>query len=168
MCKSSWPSATQAIYLPTDQVPNDPCWPSDADIQTLNETVGGRLIQGVPPGSVCYPDQPDFNETKCEYVRDNWTNSTFHALDPISVGWAQWAGNPCPPIFPNGTSVDGDDTAGQKGCKLGSYPAYALNATEAAHVQSVVRFVAQHKIRLNVKSTGHSFQGRSTAFGSIS
>lgn len=64
--------------------------------------------------------------------------------------------------------MNGDVNAGRKGCKIGGYPAFALNATSAAHVQSVVQFVAKHNIRLNVKSTGHSFTGRSTAFGSIS
>lgn len=134
----------------------------------MNVTVEGKLVRGVPPGSVCYSDQPNYDEGKCQYVLANWTESTFHALDPISIGWPQWAGNPCPPIFPNGTSVGGDVNAGKKGCNLGGYPDYALNATNATHIQSVVRFAAEHRIRVNVKSTGNSFQGRSTAFGSIS
>lgn len=150
------------------QIPHEPCWPSEAVFQALNSSVDGKLIRGVPPGSVCYSDQPNFDEKKCQSVLDNWLISTFHALDPISIGWPQWAGNPCPPIFPNGTSVNGDTKAGEKGCRLGGYPAYALNATDVTHVQKVVQFVAKHSIRLNVKSTGHSFTGRSTAFGSIS
>lgn len=150
--------------------PSDLCWPSEDEFNALNQTVAGKLIKGVPPGSVCYQESPwsNYNEADCEYVRANWLNSTFHALNPISIGFPQWAGNPCPPIFPNGTSVDGDPIAGKKGCSLGAYPVYALNATTAEHVSEVVRFTANHDIRLNVKSTGHSLTGRSTAYGSIS
>lgn len=79
-----------------------------------------------------------------------------------------WAENPCPPIYPNGTSVNGDSNAGQKGCSLGAYPEYALNATSIEDIQTVVRFAKEKNIRLNVKSTGHSVQGRSTAYDSIS
>lgn len=150
------------------QVPDDPCWPSDNEFSALNETVSGKLIRGVPPGAVCYPERPEFDVTACDYVLTHWLNSTFHAQNPISVGFPQWAENPCPPIHPNGTSVTGDPNAGKAGCTLGAYPVYALNATDPEHVQKVVSFAARRNIRLNVKSTGHSFTGRSTAFGSIS
>lgn len=125
------------------------------------------MIRGVPPGSVCYEDQSSFNETKCEHVLASWFNSTFHAKDPISVGYPQWADNPCPPIYPNGTSVTGDPGAGERGCSLGGYPVYALNATQTQHIQAVVKFAKEKRIRLNVKSTGHSFTGRSTGYGSL-
>ena len=101
-------------------------------------------------------------------MRENWFNSTFHASDPISIGFPQWVNDSCPPIFPNGTSVTGDPDAGDKGCTIGGYPVYALDAREERHVQEVVRFAAEKRIRLNVKSTGHSFNGRSAAFGSVS
>lgn len=117
---------------------------------------------------MCYQDQPNYNETDCDYVLQNWLVSTFHAENPVSVGWPQWIGNPCPPIYPNGTSANGDPDAGSKGCHMGGYPVYALNATDSAYVQAVVRFANEKNIRLTVKSTGHSFQGRNTGFGSIS
>ncbi|KAH8646888.1 hypothetical protein BX600DRAFT_518908 [Xylariales sp. PMI_506] len=148
--------------------PGDSCWPSDGDFEALNQTVSGQLIRGVPPASVCYQDQPDYDESACQTVATSWFESTFHASDPISVGWPWWANNSCPPIFPNGTSVNGDPDAGKKGCTIGGYPVYALNATDPTQIQAVVQFANENNIRLNVKSTGHSFQGRSTAFGSIS
>jgi len=98
----------------------------------------------------------------------NWFSSSFHAEDPISIGFPQWANNSCPPIFPDGTSIGGDPNAGKKGCTIGKYPVYALKATKASHIQEVVKFAKKKNIRLNIKSTGHSFPGRSTAFGSIS
>ncbi|KAF2269519.1 FAD-binding domain-containing protein [Lojkania enalia] len=148
--------------------PGDSCWPSFSDFSALNRTLGGRLIQALPPASVCYQDQPNYNATACDIVTTSWFNSKFHANDPISVGWPCWANNPCPPIFSNGTSVTGDPEAGGTGCRIGAYPVYAVNATEEQHIVAAVKFAKKWRIRLNVKSTGHSFLGRSTAFGSLS
>ncbi|KAH7380170.1 hypothetical protein BKA66DRAFT_512927 [Pyrenochaeta sp. MPI-SDFR-AT-0127] len=149
-------------------VPGDTCWPSPADFSSLNDTLSGQLVQGIPPASVCYSTEPNYNEKACEVVLANWFSSTFHASDPISIGWPWWANNSCPPIFPNGTSITGDVNAGNKGCSIGSFPVYSVNATTEAHVVAAVKFAKEKNIRLNVKSTGHSFQGRSTAFGSLS
>jgi hypothetical protein len=135
---------------------------------SLNESLAGHLIQGNPPASVCYPSEPNYDISACETVRESWFSSSFHAADPISIGWPWWANNSCPPIFPNGTSVTGDEQAGDKGCSIGSYPAYAVNATEVEHVKATVDFARNNNLRLNIKSTGHSFQGRSTGYGSIS
>ncbi|KAH7329441.1 FAD binding domain protein [Stachybotrys elegans] len=148
--------------------PHDPCWPSTSDFARLNESVSGRLIATTPPASVCYPTQHDYDPAQCEGILARWFDAAFHTQDPTSVCSPVWAGNPCPPIYPNGTSVTGDPDAGAKGCNVGGYPAYAVNATEPSHAQEAVKFAAKHNIRLNVKSTGHSFQGRSTAFGSLS
>ncbi|KAI1261853.1 FAD binding domain protein [Xylariaceae sp. FL1019] len=145
-----------------------PCWPSDAEFSALNESVSGYLIRYTPVGSVCYPDQQSFDEDKCEYVRGNWFSSDFHASDPGSIAFPAWAGNPCPPIYRNGTSVNGDASAGSKGCSQGAYPLYVLNASSIEHVQAVVRFAKDKNLRLNIKSTGHSLEGRSTTRESIS
>ncbi|KAL3450547.1 hypothetical protein BJX65DRAFT_316005 [Aspergillus insuetus] len=146
--------------------PNDPCWPSPVDFAALNKTVGGNLIRGTPPGSVCYPDQPDYNPERCTFVLENWFDSEFHANDPVSIGFPKFAGNPCPPIYPNGTSVTGGTAT--SGCSLGGYSAYVLNATRVEDIQAIVRFASGRDIRLNVKSTGHSVEGRSAAADSIS
>lgn len=117
---------------------------------------------------MCYQSEPDYNAETCKLVTASWFSSAFHASDPVSIGWPWWANNSCPPIYPNGTSATGDPDAGEKGCSLGSYPAYAVNATSAEDVVEAVKFAKKWGIRLNIKSTGHSFQGRSTAFGSLS
>jgi FAD/FMN-containing dehydrogenase len=148
--------------------PGTTCWPSDDDFARLNQSVSGQLIRTHPPASVCYTDEPNYNEAACQVVLSNWYDAAFHSRDPTSVGSPIWAGNPCPPIYLNGTSVTGDPVAGSKGCHVGGYPAFAINATEPLHVQEAVRFARKHNIRLNIKNTGHSFQGRSTAYGSLS
>lgn len=125
-------------------------------------------MQGVPPGSVCYTDEPNYDEAACQVVRESWHSYPFHAADPVSIAWPYWVNNPCPPIYPNGSSVTGDANAGSKGCTIGGYPAYALDSTEVSDIQAIVRFANEKNLRLNIKSTGHSFSGRSAALGSIS
>lgn len=71
-----------------------------------------------------------------------------------------WADNPCPPIFENGTSVVGDPDAGEKGCTLGKYPSYVVNATGTKDIAAAVQWAAERNVRLNIKNTGHSHVGR--------
>ncbi|KAF2687487.1 FAD-binding domain-containing protein [Lentithecium fluviatile CBS 122367] len=154
-----------AFALSAFVVPNDPCWPSPSTFSTLNTTLSGHLIQTQPPASVCYPTQPNYDPTLCTSILRSWFQSNFHASDPASIGWLWWAHNPCPPIYPNGTSVTGNPDAGSKGCSVGAYPAYAVNATEVGHVVAAVGWARETGVRLVVKSTGHSFQRRSTGLG---
>ncbi|KAF2033618.1 FAD-binding domain-containing protein [Setomelanomma holmii] len=142
-------SAPTTVTLDEDCkcVPGDPCWPSKSDFDALNNTLSGNLIQAVPLGSLCYKDQPDDDTEACKTVRGSWFSSTFHALDPISIG---------------------DVTAGSKGYSIGSYPVYSVNATSEDHVVAAIKVAKEKNVRLNVKSTGHSYQGRTTAFGSLS
>lgn len=150
------------------QTPGDSCWPSGADFVTLNATISGRLIAGSPAASICYASSATYDERACEAVLASWFNSSFHAADPISIDWPWWANNSCPPIYANGSSVTGDTTARSKGCSIGGYPEYVVNATSEEHVVAAVDFAREKRLRLNIKSTGHNFQGRSTAFGSLS
>lgn len=140
--------------------PLDACWPSAKVWSDFNRTLSGRLIHAVPAASVCYSSQPDYNETKCTALYANWFNSSFQAADPIGIDYPIWANNSCNPIYPNGTSLTGDPNAGKKGCTIGKYPVYVVNATEASHVQAAIKFAKQYNIRLNVKNTGHSLMGR--------
>jgi hypothetical protein len=122
----------------------------------------------VPPGSVCYPDQPNYNAESCAFVASQWFNSTWHATDPVSVDYPIWTNNSCNPIWPNGTSVTGDATAGARGCSLGAYPAYVVNATTAKQVGTALKWAESNNVRVIVKSTGHSYSGRSIGYGSLS
>ncbi|KAG7416672.1 FAD-linked oxidoreductase ZEB1 [Fusarium oxysporum f. sp. raphani] len=149
-------------------VPGDSCWPAESEWDTLNSTISGRLIKTVLPASVCYKSDTNYDETQCEIVQANWALNVFHSNNPASIHSPQWANNSCNAIYSNGTSLTGDTLAGSRGCTIGRYPPYVVNATEASHVQAAVRFVHKHNIRLNVKNTGHNGAGRSTAFGSLS
>ncbi len=53
-------------------LPDDEGWPSASKWAELNATVGGRLIQTVPIGSVCH--DPWYDEAACSTLRANWTD----------------------------------------------------------------------------------------------
>ncbi|KAI8258043.1 FAD-linked oxidoreductase ZEB1 [Colletotrichum sp. SAR 10_77] len=135
--------------------PGDFCWPSDAVWTALNETISGRLLKTVLPGSVCYKDQPNYDEAACQAVLSNWTTAAFHSSDPVSVHSPSYANNSCNPIHENGTSPSGDPLAGSRGYTMGRYPAYSVNVISAEDVQAAVKFAREHNLRLNVKNTGH-------------
>ncbi|KAI0914789.1 hypothetical protein F4823DRAFT_621468 [Ustulina deusta] len=141
-------------------VPSHPCWPSTVVWNSFNATISGRLIQSVPPAAVCYPSRLEYNEKACQDILKKWTVDGFYSSDPITINGQQWAGDSCNPIYPNGTSTTGDVNAGKKGCSIGMYPLYVVNATEASHVQAAVKFAKTNNLRLTIKNTGHSGSGK--------
>lgn len=128
-------------------VPGGPRWPAVADWNTLNETINGRLIKAVPPGAVCQPSSPTYDNVTCASLSTGptlWGSSEWHAKNPIS------------PNYNDDTCLP-DATAP---CSADRYPAYVVNATTAAHVQAGVRFAKRTGVRLIVKATGHDWPGR--------
>lgn len=51
-------------------IPGDAEYPSNTEWDTLNTTVGGRLLRGTPVAEVCYG--PDANETTCSDLQGSW------------------------------------------------------------------------------------------------
>ncbi len=117
---------------------------------------------------MCYPDQPNYSEAACAYVASQWFNSSWHATDPVSIDYPVWANNSCNPIWPNGTSVTGDPDAGIRGCSIGAYPVYVVNVTTTEQISTALQWADRRNIRIIIKSTGHSFLGRSVGYGSLS
>ncbi|KAI1392118.1 FAD-binding domain-containing protein [Hypoxylon trugodes] len=135
--------------------PSSAEWPSDDEWAKLNETTGGQLLKAVAPGSVCHPEQPDYNPDQCATVTTGWTTYDFHQNDPISNMWEQYNNDTCLPDPNTPCSPDG-------------YPAYVVNATSADIVKLGIDFARTHNIRVVIKSTGHDYQGRSQAPGALS
>lgn len=48
-------------------------------------------------------------------------------------------------------------------CKQGRISLFAAKVQNPQHIQTVVKFAAQHNIKLVIKNTGHDFLGRSSA-----
>ncbi|KAI0798992.1 FAD/FMN-containing isoamyl alcohol oxidase-like protein MreA [Xylaria sp. FL0064] len=142
-------SHTECRYLPSDaEWPNEDTWPQ------LNETVGGRLIRGVPLGQPCHT--PLFNNDVCAQIKEDWTLLTPFVADPVSVMSPYWVNNSCSPF-----------TASDAQCALGNLAQYAVNVSSAEDVIAGIRFAQAKNVRLTIKNTGHDFLGRSTGKGSL-
>lgn len=51
-------------------LPGDDSWPTTSQWKNLNSTVGGRLIETYPLGSVCH--DPTYDAAKCASLQTQW------------------------------------------------------------------------------------------------
>ncbi|KAH8662229.1 hypothetical protein BX600DRAFT_498795 [Xylariales sp. PMI_506] len=134
--------------------PGSPSWPAEETWASFNESLGGRLIRPPPPGAVCHEGQPTYNADECPAVAAAWFTYDFHSANPISNMWNQYNNDSCLP--------DVTDP-----CSAAGYPAFAVNASTAEHVQLSLKYAQKNNIRVVIKSSGHDYQGRSTAPGAL-
>ncbi|KAE9985631.1 hypothetical protein BLS_006714 [Venturia inaequalis] len=135
--------------------PGSTRWPSAEDWAVLNTAVQGRLLKPPPPASSCHRGQANYSPEGCAEVNQNWKESDFHADNPISSMWQNYNNYSCMP-----------DVSAP--CSGAGYPVYVVAATTASHVQAAVNFARTKGVRLNIKSTGHDFVGRSVQPNSLS
>ncbi|KAF8471233.1 hypothetical protein BDZ91DRAFT_718151 [Kalaharituber pfeilii] len=135
--------------------PTDPCWPSPFEWALFNFTVNGALLKSVPLGSVCH--DPDYNEEKCQELRDNWIQPTLHDKSSTSMMTPYWANQSCDPFTPR-----------EQPCELGTYTQYAVKVTSIGQIRIALWFARWKNIRLVIRNTGHCFMGKSTGYGSLS
>lgn len=107
--------------------PGTASWPSASTWAALNQTLEGRLLQPLPPGAVCHPDQPTYNASQCADVAAEWKTYEFHTESPISVMWDQYDNFTCLPEM-NTT------------CSPAGYPAYVVNASSAEDIKIGIDF----------------------------
>lgn len=125
--------------------PGDQHWPSQVAWQRLNASVSGRLYIPTPPGAVCHPSWPQYNNASCRNLAKNgWSETQFHALNPVSVDYNDMT------CLPNADAP----------CSSAGYPRYVLEAENEEDVQYGVAFAQKTGVRLVVKGTGHDFPGR--------
>ncbi len=122
-------------------VPSSNGWPSPETWAALNQTIGGRLLQPVPPGAVCHPGQASFNAAQCPVTQAQWYTENLHSDDPVSVQWNNWNNDTCLPD-PRLT------------CSPAGYPVYVINATTPEHVKAGVGF----GMSFHPKPNSHSFK----------
>lgn len=145
-----------ALAAQCKAVPGTTSWPSASAWDALNTTLSGNLIAPTPPGAVCHPDQPSYNNVTCAVVAELWTTSwVFHSDNPVSVAENNWSNDTCLP-YP------------QDPCSGAGYPVYVVNASKPEHVQASINFARETNVRLIVKGTGHDFRGRTVAPNSLS
>ncbi|EJD50432.1 FAD binding domain protein [Auricularia subglabra TFB-10046 SS5] len=132
----------------------DALWPSRVEWSAFNASVGGRLVPTVPLASVCH--LPAFNATACAIVQASWTSAEFHESSSSSIMSAAYSNRSCDPFTP----VDAP-------CQIGTYVAYAVNASSQQDVLRTIAFAKRHNIRFVVRNTGHDYLGRSTGAGGL-
>jgi len=122
-------------------LPGDPAWPSADRWESLNRSVGGRLLRVVSPLANCSsaPDGAACSEVFTELKNPYYIGD--HDALTQTCGWVDgWTSQP---------SV------------------YAVIANTAQDVVHAVNFARENNLRLVVKGGGHSYQGTSNAAGSL-
>ncbi|KAL4994334.1 hypothetical protein BDV10DRAFT_189141 [Aspergillus recurvatus] len=163
--RAAW-YALQAIVLLSSPVqasghpayrylPGDPEWPTDTDWRLLNQTVGGRLIRGVPLSQLegCINSR---DSAACASLADEWHSVDPFVDDPVNVMSPYWLNNSCSPFSGSGST-----------CRLGNLASYAIDIADADAAVAGIRFAQQRNIRLIIKNTGHDYLGRSAGAGSL-
>ncbi|KAJ5480647.1 hypothetical protein N7530_006156 [Penicillium desertorum] len=140
-------------------LPDDPCWPSPEQWWALSKTIGGGGLQALrPAGHSCVG--PDSSEEACRKIQANFHNTTWRVLNPATVQVVDWEHSrskqqSCP-VPLEGINPDGS-------CYQGRVARYSAMVSSVDEVQSVVRFAADHRLRVSIRNTGHDLAGRSTA-----
>ena len=65
------------------------CWPTHADWNALNNTVGGALQVAIPPGAPCHKKFENstisvYSEAACAEVQSNWGNEQWLSVSNFS------------------------------------------------------------------------------------
>lgn len=152
-----------AVPAPTTQqscrcFPGDPEWPSEAEWDAFNSTLGGKLILNTPIASVCHDSEygPYMSEA-CRQLQDNWFLPETHYVTSSSIMAAWFTNNSCNPFLDRSAP-----------CTIGNYNLYAVNATDVADYQATIAFIKKHNIRLTIRNTGHDYDGKSSGAGAVS
>jgi hypothetical protein len=135
------PPALAAVRLIRRVRPGTAGWPDASAWRSLNDAVGGNLMELSPLFAAC---QVDVKGAACQDTLENIRN-------PFFVG-----------DQPGGTQVSGWLDAWTPAASV-----YAVRARNAADVAAAVNFAREHNLRLVVKGTGHSYLGTSNAPDSL-
>ncbi|KAI0010791.1 hypothetical protein F4779DRAFT_616230 [Xylariaceae sp. FL0662B] len=154
-CSSDSPVLSQRHLRSCKNIPGDQGWPSVAEWQSLNKTVGGRLIAAKPLAHVCHA--PDYSEIACSMLKDEWNTGSLMSPSPVDIQ-APW--------FQNQSCVAFTDVS--KPCELGNLASYSINVTGVEDVKAGIAFSKKHNIRLVIKNSGHDWNGKSTGKGALS
>lgn len=91
------PSCNGTAHMQCKTTPDSPDWPALSVWNSLNESVGGRLLQPPPPGAVCHPGQPTYDAALCPAVQAGFLSYDWHSENPVSTDWANWNNDTCLP-----------------------------------------------------------------------
>lgn len=143
--------------------PGDACWPTSAEWDVFNTTVGGRLVATVPIASVCHYDNfTAYDAEACAALLNVWDYPQTHDGSSSS---------PMAQFFSNGSC--NPYTAPSDPCVVGSLVQYSVNISTVSIEESIadyratLAFALERNIRLVVRNTGHDYFGKSTGAGAL-
>ncbi|KAL9711397.1 hypothetical protein Ac2012v2_005943 [Leucoagaricus gongylophorus] len=141
--------------------------PSEEDWKNLNNTVGGRLLVGVPFAQPCFNS---WNSSECLSIQDNYLQELARSSSPSAYIQTQWetcqtSGEQC--LLNYLDSHDIEPTLPPQKCQLGSIPDYFIDVKDVHDVIAGLEFTKKTQIPFVIKNTGHDYKGRSSAPGSL-
>lgn len=129
------------LLLSADSIYSNDHWPSAAEWNTLNESVGNRLIKSGNPFASCAMDS---STPSCVEILKIFKNPYLIQEQPWgtqSIGWFKaWTTAASP---------------------------FVVEAQTTDDIVAAVNFARQHRLRLVVKGCGHDYLGRSCAPDSL-
>ncbi|KAL7946383.1 hypothetical protein V8C42DRAFT_357254, partial [Trichoderma barbatum] len=141
--------------------PGQPCWPTIDQWQAFNQTIAGRLKVTTMLASPCFSSSPNFNDTECAVVLQNYAAGLFRGSVFGAMDLTQWEACGSVNCYPGFLQRQ------RPTCDLGRLSALYVDAESHSDVIATLRFVRQHGIRLVVKNTGHDVLGRSAASNTL-
>jgi hypothetical protein len=137
--------------------PGDACWPNENTWNSLNSTVGGRLVKTVPLGSPCHDSAfGPYDAARCKALQDAWPNPELHINSTSSIMAPFFAIESCNPFAPSNST-----------CVVGQYVQYAVDAHEERDCEAAIAFARDHNIRLVIRNTAHDWLGKSSGAGAL-
>ncbi|KAF9483408.1 FAD-binding domain-containing protein [Pholiota conissans] len=140
-----------------------PAFPQD-EWDSLKEQVEGRLFQTKPFAYPCFSGS--VSSPECDLVRSDY--KTMRTQYPSAYTQTQWEtcqatseGCLIDPTSPSSIS----STA--KHCSQGSVPQYFIDVSSPKDIAAAFNFSKTTKTPLVIKNTGHDYNGRSSAPGSL-
>ncbi|RAL15380.1 FAD-binding domain-containing protein [Aspergillus homomorphus CBS 101889] len=159
-----WPSWISLSYVGT--------WTSLSSIsqatwEAFNTTLSGRLHEGAPMMSSCYPSMNNPTEqqdpTQCAaeqslLLNANLASNEFSWYSNFVWSACQTTGASCP--IPASLATNST-------CQQGSISPRYVAVQSVEDVQATLNFTRTHGLRLVIKNTGHDYRGRSSAPDSL-
>ncbi|CRG82838.1 hypothetical protein PISL3812_00184 [Talaromyces islandicus] len=140
--------------------PGQACWPSNKEWERLNDTLSGNLYRTVPYAATCYYSSPHYDPEPCAVVAEDYKENqprteVYGAASGLN--WESCLSNTCALNPSNTSQVLSND------CYLGRLSSLYVDARDASHVATVIKFAQEHNLRVSIKNTGHDYFGRSTS-----
>ncbi|KAE8371045.1 hypothetical protein BDV26DRAFT_303295 [Aspergillus bertholletiae] len=139
--------------------PSESCWPSESEWDSLNRTTNGQVDTLKPVGEVCHGSI--YNSRECHMVNQYSNSSIWRTDHPAALIYTNWEALP----QRNESCFVGSKRSVP--CGQGRVPLYTVEAKTPQDIQAGVNFARHYNLRLAIRNTGHSYQGRSTAPDSL-